>query len=1154
MTNRFIIAGNQPLALIDCCLAELAEHSKEIQDRLGEHSFILVPEALKADIERRYLKNYDVNGLMLAEVVSFKRFAHRIFSIAGGLTDQVLSPLGKTLVIQKIIYDHPDQFKRFQRFIGKPGYTMELEKVLADFKKYDLNRDVLENLVNLAPPSLTKDKLQDFLTLKTLYEAELTERLLKDDQDDLDRLADLLISNTKEIQFLRQTRIWISGYADIRTFNQQELRIIQLLSEIVKQLKITVYANPLSKNYLERELFEPGHQSYQQLRDILPNFELQILPDQLSSGQKALQEAFLTNRIRIDEKTCRNQGFAQIQLIKAEDSVQEWAFIAGEIKRLIREEHYRRKDIGIAYCDEAGEIHLAKTMFREFSIPTYLTERLPVQQSPLYHCLEYFLQLSNGDFRFPQILSFLRSGFSEATFEEIDQFENICLQYGLHYSLKTEQIRQQVKDEESRIWLLQFKEKYLEPVFTVAQEIRQKRKAAEKANILLRLLATDSFRQLVSQKMTTLREEGEDEVALSLARTWEIILQALEEMHNIFDNQSISQKAFGDILLGALSGQIPSSIPIGLDKVRIGSIKDMMYYDCKVLFITGTGQANFPAGQAQEGFLKKIELDWIEAQSKKCLPDYQANQIISSQVSSVALFATKREKLYLSTPSFDISQWANIFRLLHQELADQSAIAENIQISSVSLGDPIFPDQRWLTEQRAARYFKANQQMKALQENMQKKQNQWFFSKQRTQKSCLEKDITYWGLALPVLENQISIKDPLVSIRPIIFLNSDLKKAALQNRYSISASSLENYQRCPYQYFGSHLLHLRERPIWDIDQRDRGTFIHAMMETALREFSQKLLYAVSVAEQDQVFANWFEQIQGLDFYRDLYQKSIELSGVNSYGDLITYAQYGKRIKRHVRAALLFNAKLLADQQFIPTYFEWKFPFSDENQASSDSYQDIWLSSDEIKWKLRGLIDRIDIKDNEYRIYDYKTGEKYVDFNKIYYGLDLQLGLYQKVWQINHPEQQIDAMGYLTFNNKLEPNKNSLFPPESTLLNRLQRQKLFKQIKADKNELNANELNAIGDHAFKKSKEVVAKIKSGDISPRPQTMDLKDVACTYCPYAEMCRMDKRLLARRADILQPVESAAQKQDDATNMKPAILAKPAEILDLIIQENDL
>jgi len=59
---------------------------------------------------------------------------------------------------------------------------------------------------------------------------------LLDQDDNLDRLAALLedASWQAELAFLDQTRIWITGFSDIRTFNQQELKIIRLLADRVK--------------------------------------------------------------------------------------------------------------------------------------------------------------------------------------------------------------------------------------------------------------------------------------------------------------------------------------------------------------------------------------------------------------------------------------------------------------------------------------------------------------------------------------------------------------------------------------------------------------------------------------------------------------------------------------------------------------------------------------------------------------------------------------------------------------------------------------------------------------------------------------------------------------------------------------------------------
>ena len=55
-----------------------------------------------------------------------------------------------------------------------------------------------------------------------------------------------------------------------------------------------------------------------------------------------------------------------------------------------------------------------------------------------------------------------------------------------------------------------------------------------------------------------------------------------------------------------------------------------------------------------------------------------------------------------------------------------------------------------------------------------------------------------------------------------------------------SVSGLEKFQDCPYQYFTTYSLVLRERPVWDLDPRDRGTLIHSMMGMALRTLENKL--------------------------------------------------------------------------------------------------------------------------------------------------------------------------------------------------------------------------------------------------------------------------------------------------------------------------
>ena len=1195
-----MIAATNPIQSMDYCLSELASRAKGMISRLNERAFLIVPEALKADLERRYLENYDVDGLMLAEVLSFNRLAHRIFSIAGGSAIETISRLGKSLIIQRLIHDNSAKFKHFQRFAGMPGYSSELETVLSDFKRFDLDNSTLAHLAELAPPSLTKDKLIDFATLQKLYQTKMQELELIDQDDNLDRLAELLQDEKwqSELDFLKNTRIWITGFADIRTFNQQELKIIKLLAERVKELKITICADLSfsdSIDSIRRELFEPGYQSFLQLRKILPEAQLLTLEEKSKPARKALQNSFLTGILKLDGENkdlrpdvenhelqsnpteialTKNENellsesedqiseYDQFTIIAAEDKRQEWAFIAGEIKRLLMENNYRKKDIGIVICDDIKDLSLEKSVFREFGLDTFLSERIPLRQTALFRYLSGFFELSTNDFNLNDLLAFLRPGLAEPMEDEIDQFENICLEFGLNNARKIQKAKYyDAIRADQKEWALSFKKDYLDPVFAALKEMRSLRRGAEKSKHLLVWLGQDFLINKLQDMIDQLRDSGEEDVSLSLARSWELIIQLLEESIMLLGESPISQKGFREVILGTLAGQIPSSIPVGLDRIRVGSPREMMYYDCKILFITGATRDTFPQINVAEGFLHQTEINWIELNSERKLPDYKKNRILSNQITSILNLTAAQDRIYLSVPDLDEAKWPAVFVLLQNELANnfkqennlelqndikttrypdsenESELAERINLNSIILGDPTEPDQRWLTTARTKRYLLANQRVKNtdLQNTLPKTE---IIAGQKSDLRLPTSSI-FWQKALTQIKNkdseQISFvdlkTDPLDLFKPYLTLDKELLKQVFAENNYFTASGLETFQACPYQYFADYTLALQERPLWDADPSDRGTLIHSMMETALRNLKEKLNRMPDSVTKNEEFKKWLDEIKTDSFYDDLYQKSVKTTGITTYQDGAIIAAQGRRIKRHVRAALWYSATIIAPDGFFPQFFEWTFPphkQSSPAQVHAESniyqareqlsaFQELELSAADLKVFLRGIIYRVDLNNSgQYRLYDYKTGGKKIEPERILSGLDLQLGLYQKIWQINHPEQTADRIAYLNFNNKPKDSINAkhlFYPPQQDLMQRLNSNNPIQEIQTSEK----HELNEIGEQALQHAKSAVEKIYQGQISPIPKTVSKDSLPCDYCAYKEMCRYDQRLIEKRAEYL-------------------------------------
>jgi len=107
-----ILYGEHTGDLLDACLEEICSEAILWPQK---RAFLIVPEQTKADTERSYLEvrqrmdakkphpaGSDGNALMLIDVVSFQRFAHRILSETGGFPEGFLDDASKTMIIHQI--------------------------------------------------------------------------------------------------------------------------------------------------------------------------------------------------------------------------------------------------------------------------------------------------------------------------------------------------------------------------------------------------------------------------------------------------------------------------------------------------------------------------------------------------------------------------------------------------------------------------------------------------------------------------------------------------------------------------------------------------------------------------------------------------------------------------------------------------------------------------------------------------------------------------------------------------------------------------------------------------------------------------------------------------------------------------------------------
>ena len=229
--------------------------------------------------------------------------------------------------------------------------------------------------------------------------------------------------------------------------------------------------------------------------------------------------------------------------------------------------------------------------------------------------------------------------------------------------------------------------------------------------------------------------------------------------------------------------------------------------------------------------------------------------------------------------------------------------------------------------------------------------------------------------------------------------------------------------------------------------------------------------------------------------------------------------------------------------------------------SADSLESIHVAlSEKERMRLKGRIDRIDIAQDEERVYvkiiDYKSGSRQFDLAALYYGLQLQLVVYMnaamELEAAKHPGKETVPAALLYYHvddpmvesseelTQEEINRqlleklrmNGVINGEDNIINRLDR---YMQDKSDvipvekkkdgsysarSSVMSAQELQAISRYVGRKIASIGREILEGKISLAPYELG-NERACTYCVYKKVCGFDPAIPGCTVRILESLD---------------------------------
>ena len=1108
MGLRFII-GRAGTGKTTLCMEEIIAQ----QNTGNKRQVLIVPEQFTSQAERDLIEKTGQNAILTAEVLSFGRLAHKVFSKKGIGNRVPLGDVGKSMALKKILLQEQEHISYFKNVMHKPGFIDQLGLTISEFYQYKITPETAETLSNnetLSPS--TKEKLKDLSLIHCSYQNFLEQEFISSDET-----LGLLTNRLDESIGFENTEFWLDGFYG---FTKQELDVIAQLLKLSPQVNITLTMDKNSFYGAFLPISAPFYEPYKTKNDltkIAVDLGISLVTPTILEGNKRAETEALKNLEReYFYSFFRKAPLAEsVHITVCSNLQEEIRFAAGKILKLIREENIRYHDIAVV--TNAMELYEKnmRGIFAEYDIPCFIDARRETASHPLVSMLTALLDILIYDFKYEAMFSYLKSGLSQLTTEEIDILENYVLAYGIKgYKWKQEYwdyglVREGAEAIEG---INELRKKVMEPLQPfLSLSRKEKLPFHDFLSLLTEHLTALHTAEIMEEWANAAAAEGSLHKAEEYRQIWQLVMDVLEKADAILGKEELPLEDMANILKAGMEKCTMGVIPPTADCLLIGDLERSRLPEIKYLFVLGVNEGILPSPATAQGIFTETERD-----------DLLKNQIITLANGGKRKIFEENFLIYrgLTKPSRGL--WLT-YAAADNEGRESfpSSLIENLQKLDESLKiDPKQGFQLEETAPEAAFHLLGGEMRKHSEETPLNPMWQDIYS--------FFDENTAWKNRLEMLKKGIGKSGKPERLAP------RTAKALYGKNVLSSVSKLERYAGCPFSFFAEYGLKAEERRLYQLHTPDLGTLFHEVLEL----FSTKL-EEDSVQWKDLTKENTTALIEACvdEAAPRLSDRILMESAANKY--LV------RRLKRVSTKAAWALVQHLQMGDFVPAGYEVGFGI---HEALPPIVIELGDGGSLI---LNGKIDRVDLLDAEgtryVKIIDYKSGNKTFSFQDIYYGLQLQLLIYLDAYlkyykktgaelkpggvfyfRITEPslslEKEVSAeqiektlyekmkmSGLLlqedtiiqSIDHSLKPEGAKNFSGTSAIVPVGFTQK--GDFSATSNLADEAQYEAILQFVTQRTKEIGEAMKSGIITPLP-FKDKDRTPCSYCKYRSICRHD------------------------------------------------
>jgi len=1147
---------------------EIVEQLKT--DPLAHPIFIIVPDQMSYSTEYELTNKHGLQGLIRAQVMTFKRLAWLVLQETGGIARKEVNGYGYRMLIRKLLEEQKSEFSLFRQAAGKRGFTEEIETLLKEFSRYSVNSSVLaevtESLKAIEAPNTLQAKANDLLVVLQALEERLGTSYV-----DSEGYYPILTEQLKYAETMKQATIYIDGFT---AFTVRELELVRELLKVTKQVTVVLPFDHIDEAFDEQALFHEAALTNQRLHDMAKEEGIDVeLPLHFYKTQRFHSEDLQHVEAKfadLEPQTKKTSG--DVRVLEASNRRAEVHAIAREITKLTREDGFRYQDIVLLYRQADLYDPLITSIFQQYEIPIFTNTKKTMLHHPLIELSRSALEVMTSNWKYEPVFRSVKTDLffplqAELTIwrERADRLENYCLAQGIYGERWFEEARwfykkyrglefhSRVQTDEERAMQAEIeaiRDEICQPLKLLQDKLDNAKNGRDIATALFELVESlQVYDKLQAMKDREL-ERGDALAASEHEQAWNEWVAVLDQFVYMFGEQEMTVEEAAKILDEGFDTLEFSRIPPTLDEVMVATVDLARLSNIKVAFVIGMNDGVYPTRMEYEGLLSDIEREWFSQIGYELAPT-STNRLLQENFLFYRAITTPSNKLYMTYPTADEEGKALLASLYIKKIIGndkKAGLLSDISIERVVV-DPIeLLDGDVLPYLRHPRTALAHLMVQLRQAEHSRELAPEWLALQR-----FYKQDPYWALIFERVLYPITHKNEAEPLET--YITQELYGQKLTS----SVSRIEKYFRCPFSHFTTYGLRLEERAEYRLETFAMGDLFHEALKWITEETHRQQLSWIRLTTKQ---------------IKQLARQAVEqIVPVFSHQILLSSARYRYiqrkliRIVERTMTALTQHAHV---SHFKPIAIEASFGPGQHEQLPP---LEIDLTGGK-KMFMRGRIDRVDsatIDDRSYlRIVDYKSSARDLDLNEVYYGLSLQVLTYLDVamenssyWlsgeaepagvlyvHVHNPmlkldkdltdsEIEEDRLKQYKMKGLLSENAEAILSMDEHLEESSGHSKIIPvYMKKDGTPSESqsrivpvNDMKKLQHFVRRKHQEAGNGILSGDTAISPYKLKAK-TACDYCQFAAVCQFDP-------------------SDGKQGYRQLMQAKPNDIVDKIRKE---